>query len=706
MSVLQTMREKAGTLLAVVIGLSLLGFILGDFLGSGGNMAKAQQKYYEIATIDGEKFYYQEFEEKVQNLSEIYKMSVNTTLTEEMIESIREQVWEKMVEEQILGAQISKLGIGVSPEEIESMVFGNNPHPIVQQLFANPETGMVDRSFLVNFLKTTEYDPQAKAYWLFFEDEIVSTKINAKLSTLISKGLYVTGRQAEYEMGLNSNSVDFSYIVKSYGTVPDSSVTVSATDIEKYYNSHREDYRQAASRDMEYVEFQVLPSEDDVRETEEGITGEIEEFAAAANPVQFINLSADTRHFEFYQKLEDIPEVLADFVAAEDLNTVYGPYVEDDTYKIARIIDIASRPDSVHARHILIAPNQGRSMAQSKEVADSLMRSIEAGASFEAIAFKVSDDQGSAQLGGDLGWFEEGMMVTPFNNACFENSKGDLVLAETTYGYHIIEILDQSRKVKKYHIGIIDRAIEPSSDTYQRIYSDASRFAGNNNTYEKFNQAVAEENLNKRIATGVTPEQKDLPGLESPRTLVMSLFEAKPNSIILDRSEQAIFELADKYVVAYCTTIREEGIAPLREVENEIRYILINDKKAEKIIADMKSVTAGLDNINAIASAMNLQVQEATGITFSSFSVPGAGIEPAVIATATNLSEGSVSSPVKGNNGVFILAVNSVTTNSQAQNIELLRSRLLSNYQMRASFESIEAVKEMSEIEDKRYKFY
>jgi peptidyl-prolyl cis-trans isomerase D len=298
------------------------------------------------------------------------------------------------------------------------------------------------------------------------------------------------------------------------------------------------------------------------------------------------------------------------------------------------------------------------------------------------------------------------MMVTPFNNACFENNKGDLVLAETTYGYHIIEILDQGREVKKYHIGIIDRAIEPSSETYQRIYSDASRFAGNNNTYEKFNQAVAEENLNKRIATGVTPDQKELPGLESPRSLVMALFEARSNSIILDRSEQAVFELGDKYLVAYCTEVREEGIAPLSEVENDIRYILINDRKAEKIIADMKSATAGLDNINDIASAMNLQVQEATGITFSSFSVPGAGIEPAVIATATNLPEGAVSEPVKGNNGVFILAVNSVTPNSQAQDMEILRNRLLSNYQMRATFESVEAVKEMSEIVDQRFKFY
>ena len=700
------MRERAGTLLAVVIGLALLGFILGDFLGSGGNQMKSQQKYYEIASIDGERFYYQEYEEQIQNLSEIYKLSGNTSLTDEMTESIREQVWEKMVEEQVLGKQIKKLGIGVSAEEVESLVFGNDPHPIVRQLFANPETGMVDRSFLVNFLKTTEYDPQAKAYWLFFEDEIVSTKTNAKLSTLISRGLYVTDMQAQYEMGLNANSVDFSYVVRSFGTVPDSSITVSKAELEKYYTAHKKDYKQEASRDLEYVEFPVVPSENDVKETEEKVVSEIEEFAATDNPVQFINLSADTRHFEFYQKLEDISEPLAEFVAKEDLNSVYGPYVEDETYKLARIIDIDTRPDSVHVRHILIAPNASRTMPQSKVLADSLMKSIRGGASFEVLAFSMSDDQGSAQLGGDLGWFEEGMMITPFNNVCFENNKGDLVIAETTYGYHIIDILDQSKKIKKYHIGIIDRAIMPSSETYQRVYSDASKFAGNNNTYEKFNQTIASEGLNKRVASNVTAGQKDLPGLETPRTLVMALFETKSNTIILDRSEQAIFELGDKYVVAYCTAVREDGVAPFNDVENEIRYILINEKKSDKLIADMRSATSGMSDMDDIGSALNLPVQEAAGITFSSFSVPGAGIEPAVISTATTLPEGAISAPVKGNNGVFIIAVNSVTPNMQAQDIELLKNRLITNYQMRASYESMEAIKEMSKIKDMRYKFY
>lgn len=706
MSVLQTMRERAGTLLAVVIGISLLGFILGDFLGSGGNRARAQQKYYEIAEIDGEKISYQEFDQRVQNLIEIYKISGNTTITEAMSESLREQIWEQMVEERVLGDQIDYLGIGVSSEEVESMVFGNEPHPIVQQLFANQQTGMVDRSFLVNFLKTTEYDPQAKAYWLFFEDEMVSSKSKSKLNNLIAKGLYVTSRQLEYEKSLNSQNVDFSYVMKSYSSLPDTAVNVTSADIEKYYNSHRNDFKQAASRDIEYVSFDVIASDEDVKQTEESIKSVMEEFATAENPVQFINLNADTRHLEVYRKLEDLPPMIADFAATEDRSTVYGPYVEDETYKIARLLDVEMRPDSVHVRHILIAPNDTRSRVNASAEADSLLNIIKGGNDFATLAMIMSDDQGSAQLGGDLGWFSEGQMLTSFNNACFENRKGDIVIAETSLGFHVIEILDQSRRVKKYHVGIIDRSIEASSATYQNVYSQASRFAGLNNTYEKFNKSIADDNLNKKVVTDIAPDQKEIAGLESPRYLIMSLYESKPNSIILDRSEQAVFELGNKFIVAYCTGVREEGFAPLKEVESDIRYILLNQKKADRLIADMENKSSEMDNIDDVAYALGLTVQEATGVTFSSFSIPGAGVEPAVISTATSLEEGTVSKPFKGNNGVFIIAVNSVNENTQPQTDDMLRTRLTTNYQMRAVYEAFQSLRDMSEIVDKRYKFY
>jgi len=705
MSVLQTLREKGGILLAVVIGASLIIFILGDFLGSGSGQSKKVQDQYEIAEISNKSISYQEFDNRLQNLAEIYKLSGTTNITEEMTESMREDLWNKILMEEVLGEEYSTLGLGVSSDEVESMVLGDEPHPIVQQLFANRETGVLDKSFLVNFLKSTEFDPQAKAYWLFFEDEIVTEKLNTKFNNLIAKGLYVTSKQAEFENNITSSTVDFSFVMKLYSTMPDTAITITRSDLQKYYNDHKGEFKQTAMRSMEYVEFEVTPSEKDIENTEEGITDLIEDFRLTETPEQFINLSAETRHNSYYMPLSNVPEMIRDFADEENTEDIYGPYLEEETYKIARLIDVANRPDSVHARHILISSNAYRNAAAAKNEADSLRQLIESGQSFESLATEFSDDQGSAQLGGDLGWFEEGQMVPEFNNACFEGREGDVKVVKSDFGYHIIEILEQSSYSKKYLVGIIDRKIQPSTETYNATFSEARKFAGTNNTYEKFNSAVAEQGLNKKVATDVTPRKKTLPGLEEPRRLIRALYETEENSIILAENQQAAIEVGDKFIVAYCTDIKEEGIADLESVESEIRFAVLKEKKAERIIENMNEEAGDSENIENIASRLDLRINEATNINFNSFSLPAAGVEPAVIAIASGSPEGFVSGPVKGNNGVFIISVNNVNTNEN-QNTDMIRSRLNSTFQARASFEVFEALKEEANIVDKRYRFY
>ncbi len=699
------MRDRAGALLAIVIGVSLVIFVLGDFFGGGSGQNKRAKDYYEIAEIDGQGVSYQEFDNRAQNLIEIYKMSGTTTITEAMSESVREQIWNQIVEERILSDEIAILGLGVSPEEVDAMVLGDNPHPIIQQLFANQETGILDKSFLVNFLKTIEYDPQAKAYWLFFEDEIVTSQTKTKLTNLISKGLYVTSKQAEFEAALTAHVVDFSFVSRPFSTMPDTAVVITNSDIEKYYNKHKKEFGQNAARSIEYVEFEVLPSDSDVSKTEQKITEAISEFASTDNPVQFINLTADTRHFEVFQPIGDVPEMIRDFVSKENRDEVYGPYVENETYKAARIIEIENRPDSVQARHILFTTNTYGTKEATSFQADSILNLIKNGTSFEILAQLVSED-GSSQLGGDLGWFSEGQMITSFNNACFEGKKGDLNIVETSFGIHIIEILNQSRNTKKYHIGIIDIAIEPSSATYQNIYSEASRFAGINNTYEKFDQAISDDKLNRKSGRDIGPDEKVLGELETPRQLIMSLYEAKEKEIILDRSEQAVFELGNKFVIAYCTDVKEEGYAATEDVESDIRFALLKEKKAEILITGMNKEIEGLDNIEDISSKLGLTVREATGISFNSFSIPGAGIEPAIISSAANAEEGFLSGPIKGENAIYIISVNTVNNNSQMLSVDILKNQLTSSFEMRAYYEGIEALRKKSDIVDKRYKFY
>jgi peptidyl-prolyl cis-trans isomerase D len=705
MSAIQFLRERAGVLVSVIIGISLLLFVISDYIGNGRRQRQREREYYELGKVAGEYVSYQDYEDRVQSLVEIYKLSGNQNLDEATIESIREQVWQQIVREKIQDKNYGRLGIGVSTEEVDELVLGDNPHPIVMQLFTDQTTGEYNRPMLVNFLNQVEVDDQAKKYWLFFENEIINERMSSKYNTLVKQGLYVTSKQAEFDNILNNATVDFSFIQKNYAAIPDSTVTIAASEIESYYSKHKDTYKRTALRDIEYVTFDVVPSEDDIKETEKWMEKTREEFAVTPDPGQYINLNADTRHTGFYVTINDIPENLRDFAKKEDKSIVIGPYNEDGSLKMARLIDAADRPDSVHVRHILLAAGQTRTMAQSQTLADSLVMLIKSGTSFETLARDNSDDQGSAQLGGDLGWFKEGLMVVPFNNACFSAIKGEILTTQTTFGTHIIEVLDQSKKSRKYEIGILDRKIMPSSTTNQIVYSAAGQFAGTNNTYEKFNSAIGSQNLNKRIANDVSPSQKTLPGLENPRSLIISLFSAKEDNIILDNSDQAVFEIGDKYVIAFCTRVQEEGIAPLKDVENDIRFTLARDKKAEIISAEFnKNITAG-KTLDDLSRQMGLEVKDATQINFRSYSIPGIGIEPALIAAASSAKEGILWGPVKGINGVYMLNVNTVAT-TPSQDLKLLQERLAMTYQMRGSYEAYEALRKKAEIVDKRYKFY
>jgi peptidyl-prolyl cis-trans isomerase D len=610
-----------------------------------------------------------------------------------------------LIKERILDNQYKKLGIGVSTEEVDELVLGNNPHQIVLQLFTDQKTGTFNKSFLVNFLKQTEVDETAKKYWLFFENEIVNDRMSTKYNSLVSRGLFVTSKQAEFDRNLAAATVDFSFIMKNYSAVSDSLIKITPGDIESYYSKHKETFKKNALRDIEYITFDVNPSEEDIKQAEEWINKTKVEFSEAPDPVQFINLTADSRHVGFFVPLSEVPDSLTEFVKKEDLKEVFGPYNEEGTLKLARLIGVADRPDSVHARHILLSVGQTRSLQKAKTQADSLIKLIKSGTSFSTIAITNSDDQGSAKLGGDLGWFTEGRMVVPFNNACFSGKKGDIVTAETTFGIHIIEILAQSKNTKKYDIGIIDRKIIPGSLTNQRIYSEASQFAGTYNTYEKFNQVIAEKGLTKRVANDVTPQQKTLPGLNNPRNLIISLFQTDKGKIVLDNNQQAVFELGDKYVVAYCTKLQEEGIASMKDVETDIRFLVSKDKKAELISAEFEKNKQPGKSLDDIASSLRLTVQEATQINFRSYNVPGAGAEPALISAASASKQGTVAGPVKGENGVFLLAVNK-SSESSNEDLKLLKERLTSTFQMRGSYEAYEALRKEANIVDKRYKFY
>lgn len=702
MATLEKIRNRAGTLVAVVIGLALLAFILGDLFGSRGSLFTQNQ--YEIAKIDGNSVPYQVYQERVDYLTELNKASQRQqALDEQTMEGIREEVWNEMVQEHVLGDKYESLGLAISTDELFDMVQGRNIHPIVRREFGNRQTGEIDPAMVVQFLKSMDADPSGlqKQIWLYLESLIIRDRLFTKYNNLISKGLEITNFQAEQSLASRGKRVDFSYLVNRYSSVNDSTIAVSESEIKAYYSKHKNEYEQQAARDVEYVVFPVTPSQADYVTAEDWINGIKNDFVTASDPVQFTNLNSDTPFDgSFYKKGELQNEEIDQWAFNAKVGDNLGPIFIDDSYKIAYLVKTAQLPDSVKARHILITPegNTQEDYNATKAKADSIFAIAKSNRNFAKLAEEYSQDPGSASKGGDLGWFNEGAMVKPFNDACFEGKKGDVVLVESQFGFHIIEILDKGVPAKKVQVAILERNVIPSTKTYQVIYQKASEFAGLQNTYDKFNNAVQEQKLAKRIASNLKEGDRSIAGLDNPREMVRWAYRAKVKEV------STVFEFGDNFVVAALKSVKEDGVAPIDQVKDQIRAEIIKDKKADTFSQDITSAMANTESLDDISAKLSLTVQNADRISFASFSLPAVGFEPAVIATAVSAPEGKVTGPIKGNSGVYVVMVTAI--NTEEGDIASEKQRLASQYKSRSFREAYEAIKECAKIEDKRSKFF
>lgn len=703
MATLQKIRNRAGLLVAIIIGLALVAFILGDMIRSGSSLLRPGQ--LEIADINGESVSYPDFQKKVDELAEIYKMnSGKTQLDDDAWTQVREQAWQNLVRELVMGDVYKDLGITVTPDELFDLVQGKNLHPIIQQLFRNPQTGQVDRSAILRFLKSLETNakPETKAYWLYIERQIKEDRIQTKYDGMVSQGLYATTAHAKESLADVNHQVDIQYVQIPYSIMPDTAVAVTDNELRSYYDKHQDDYKQEESRTIEYVTFKVEASQADDAATLKWIQGIKQEFSEVKDDKQFVNVNSDVPFANNFQKKEDLPANLTDFAFDGKVGDVYGPFKEDGSYKLVKIDTFKYLPDSVEARHILIKPTTVGSYDKAVALADSLKGLIKKGASFASLAEKYSEDPGSARKGGDLGWFKRNQMVKPFEEVAFNGEVNKVYTTTTQFGVHVIQPTKMGKKVRQVRLATLVRNIEPSTKTYQAVYAQASKFASNNTDYKSFNETIAKDKMDKRIAT-VGKNDRAVNGLDQSRPLIRAAYTADPKSVLHNNEGSSIFELGDNFVVAALSSAKEKGVAPFEEVKPRVELAVRKLNKG-KAIAQKLQADAGSD-LQAIAGKYNTEVKSANNLTFNSVSIPSVGVEPAVIGTLAALPEGQQSSPIIGNNGVYVLKVNVVKEGTDA---DLLaeKKRLDQTLQYRTNYQAFQAHKDAVEVIDKRSKFY
>lgn len=689
------------------IGLAMLGFILGDF-----NIRPSTK----VAEINGESYGIEDYRYEKQILLNFYEMNYGQNLDAQIEQEVENETWRRMVRNSVMDPSYEKLGITVSDDELKAMVAGssqgglgatnpgafNEPHPIVRQMFTNPETGEFNRFVMVNYFNSLDREEyaQERERWLFIENEIIEERMNQKYMNLLSKGLRPSSLEVRDYYEETGKRVDFSFVARNFSDIPDEDITVTDADLQSWYKENKEQFRTEESRTIEYVVFEVVASETDDADARLWATQTRSEFERIEddNVISYVNSISDTRMDSRYYNISEVSTLLQDSLLTLPEGDIFGPYYEDNSYKLSRVHDVQMRPDSVRARHILIGYSVYGDVQTARNIADSLKTVIDNGGDFSAIAREYSTDQSNSAIGGDLGWFAEGVMETPFNNACFENDEGEVVMTETRYGIHIIKIENQSRPVRKMQIATIVHNVIPSNKTDQEYYNMAVKFRGKATNVEKFEEQAREYGKDPRIVPDITKDQRTIPGLENPINMISWTYSAEEGNV------SNIFEVNDQYIVAALTEVKEEGHAELADVRAEVELAVIKQKKGEMIAASLEEAMAGVSDIDALGDAQDLEVKEASQVQFSNTYVSGIGLEPYIVGAAMNLPAETLAGPYIGENSVFVLSVTNREPADPDASIEPIENRLNTTLQARATRDAYEAMIEQADIEDNRLK--
>jgi peptidyl-prolyl cis-trans isomerase D len=708
MAVLERIRSRAGTIVVIVIGLALVSFVLQDLFSSGNSIFRGGAN--TIGEINGNSISGEEFASRLNAAEEKYKRNQNASGVDENVrQQLINDIWNEYLDQYLFDKELNGTGVNVAEDELFDMVQGENVDPQVQQipLFQDSITRQFDRNRVIRFLKTQlteENDPDGKfrESWGDFEQSLMKARRKAKYNNLIKKAMYVTTAQAKNSYNERGRSVTYRMVGKSYDSLADSLVKISDDDYKKYYDEHKHELEQQdETRKLEYVVFQVNPTPEDRAELMGSMEQIKTQFQAASNDTAFANANSSNGFREESVKRGSLNIQIDSAVFAGTPGTVYGPFVDGNDVKVVKLRGFKSVSDSVKARHILISTQKGITEVAAMAKADSLKKVIQAGGDFAALATLLSDDPGSKVKGGDLGFFPEGAMVPEFNNACFNGKVGDMVVVKTQFGAHLINIQDKTKPTNKASLVFISRPVEASNKTNEAVFNSANDFAVTAENYEAFKKKADEKKIFIVKANSIRPTDRQVNDLANSRELVTWAFNEETDLNTVTK----VLELDGKYVVAALTGKRDKGVPPLDQVKEDIEPLVKRMKKGE--IFEKELALAGATTIDAFAARVKLNVDAPNSVNFASYSLPNYGYEPKLAGTIPYSKINVLNGPVRGNAGVFVYVVETITeAPPMTGDIKELKRQLIGSSQGRVDMGVYTSLQKKAGVEDKRYRFF
>ena len=662
MATLQNIRSK-GPLLVIVIGLALFAFIAGD----AWKVLQPHQSQ-DVGEVNGESISAQDFQALVEEYTEVIKFSSgNSALSDEQTNQIKDEVWRTYVNNKLIEKEAKKLGLVVSKAEIQAII-NAGVHPMLQQTpFRNPQTGAFDKDMLKKFLvdyskmnkaqmpsQYAEYYESMYKFWSFLEKSLIQARLQEKYQALITKSLFSNPVEAQDAFDARVEQSDLLLAAVPYSSIVDSTIVIKDSDLKAAYDKKKEQFKQyVETRNIKFIDVQVTASAED----RAALQKEMEEYTEqlTANPSDYTTFirstGSEAPYTDLFYTTKSLPADVTARLDSVAVGGVFGPYynVSDNTLNSFKKLATAAMPDSIEFRQIQVFAEDA---LKTKALADSIYTAIKGGANFADLAKKYGQT-------GETNWMSsaqyEGAQIDgdnlKFISAINNTGVNEVVNLPLGQANVILQVTNKKAVKDKYKVAVVKREVEFSKETYNRAYNDFSQFIAANPTAEKMIANAEEAGYKLLDRRDFYSSEHTIGGVRGTKEALRWAFAAKPGDV------SGLYECgeSDHMVAVALVGVTPEGYRPLKAVQDQLRAEIVKDKKAEKIMADMKAANAtSLDQYKAMSGAVSDSLKLVT------FAAPAyvselRSSEPLVGAYASVAEMNKLSAPIKGNAGVFVL---------------------------------------------------
>ena len=607
MAVLETIRVKFGILISVLIAVALLSFIV-DF-GTIQSLSSTSSKY-DVGEIDGKSISYTDFQAEIEKITAISEMNGNPVQGDEALAMVRQQAWQQFINDYLFIPSAKAAGFNVGEEEMYQLLSGEMLSGFLMQMFQ----GQLNKELLVEIEAQVEADEtgRMRLFWDNLLETVYTDQFYTKYQSLFAKSSFNNALAVAEQVKGNNTTFDVEFVVVPFGFAQDSTIVVSDKEIKDYYNAHKDNYKQIASRDIEYIVIDIVPSADDVTAANNAIAAVYDEFVAAENMRTFL-LSKSERQLEnrWYKagELNTLSSEVEAFVNSARVGDVSPIFQNGNSFYAVKVMESAQGPEQVQVKY------------------------TQAGVEGAAEALAAAEPQWISQMDG------------------FEDLMTTAVGQQVTINGMLFEVVATQDPVAKKRVAILEKTAQPSDATRSACYAKANSVASKaGGKLEGFKKAVEEDGLYAHPYNRMPESASRLGSVEHTKEVTRWAFEAKVGQV------SGIISIDNKYyVVAALKGIHKEGFTPVEEVAARIKPVLYQEKAAAKKAAEVAEKINGLTDLAAVAEALGTTVSTKEDVTFASFT--STGLDNKFIGAASVAEVGALNGPLQGNTGVYVYVV-------------------------------------------------